>query len=413
LPLRLLRLKNGDETARQRYAKIQELFRTLAPDKTFDLSYAAVPGQTSPSGIEATDNSTVELPEFNVTVLVRDETVPPALRRELSIFQHGAGTWEALVLAEALADADHRVVILDEPGPTLHPTWQRLLKSRLGDSPGQVVLVTHSASLVPVETASDLHRLVRLGRISGSTRPRQLPPTLDTELTAKLIKEFSLSADARAMLFARGVVLFEGETELGALPTWFAKSPTAQTRGTPDDHDLAFYSVGGHTNFQTVLTLLAALGIPWTIVCDGAAFAPPRDAQHIFRQADHAGTCLHLTESLDGEVTQRTMDSALFEKLVRQAEGHGIFTLAKGWTLADKKAGMPGDESIEVFIETVAPGLLAQARQEAGTSKVRRGRWVAEITDSPAEVDKLYGRILDNLAREENGHAWQATADLP
>jgi hypothetical protein len=355
LPLRLLRLKNGGVADCQRYASIHELFRTLAPGKTFDVTYAAMPGQASSSGAEPTDADTGEPPEINVTVLVSDEIAPPAGRRELSIFQHGAGTWEALVLAEALADSGHRVVILDEPGPTLHPTWQRLLKSRLGDNPGQVVLVTHSASMVPVETVTDLHRLVHLGRIGGSTRPRRLPPQINAELAAKLIKEFSLSADARAMLFARGVVLFEGETELGALPAWFARSPTAHRLGDPDAHDLAFYSVGGHANFQTVLTLLAALGIPWAAVCDGAAFAPPRDAQHIFRQAHRAGACLHLAELLDGEATQRTMNATLFNELVRQGEGHGIFTLARGWILADKKAGTPGDESIEVFIEAVAP----------------------------------------------------------
>ena len=191
-----------------------------------------MPGQVIRSGMAPNDDDSTS-PEINVAVLVGDETAPSAEGRELPIFQHGAGTWEALVLAEALADADHRVVILDGPGPTLHPTWQRLLKSRLGDSPAQVVLVTHAASLVPVETMNDLHRLVRLGRVGGSTQPRRLPPALDPELTARLIKEFSLSDDARAMVFARGVVLFEGETELGAPPTWFAKSPTAKARGGP------------------------------------------------------------------------------------------------------------------------------------------------------------------------------------
>lgn len=38
----------------------------------------------------------------------------------------GGGTWEALVLAEALVESnDGRVVILDEPAVTFHPTWQR------------------------------------------------------------------------------------------------------------------------------------------------------------------------------------------------------------------------------------------------------------------------------------------------
>lgn len=83
-----------------------------------------------------------------------------------------------------------------------------------------------------------------------------------------------MSADARALLFASGAVLLEGETELGALPLWFAKSQAAQELGDPESLHLRFYNVGGDTHFKAPLTLLAALGIPWAIVCGGWLFDP-------------------------------------------------------------------------------------------------------------------------------------------
>ena len=65
-------------------------------------------------------------------------------RRERPIQLFGAGTWEALVLAEALVSAPDRFTVLDEPGASLHPTWQTALRQALRHVPGHVLLVTHT-----------------------------------------------------------------------------------------------------------------------------------------------------------------------------------------------------------------------------------------------------------------------------
>lgn len=69
-----------------------------------------------------------------------------------------------------------------------------------------------------------------------------------------VVRDYAMSADARAMIFASAAVLVEGETELGALPPWFSKSSSAQTLGDPRRHHLALYSVGGETHFKAPLT---------------------------------------------------------------------------------------------------------------------------------------------------------------
>jgi predicted ATP-dependent endonuclease of OLD family len=83
-------------------------------------------------------------------------------------------------------------------------------------------VITHSADLVPMDDASDLSRLVRVENETGQTRAHGFDTsTLTKDEISRITREFSLSADAISFLFARGVVLVEGETELGALPLWF------------------------------------------------------------------------------------------------------------------------------------------------------------------------------------------------
>lgn len=137
---------------------------------------------------------------------------------ELPIQLSGAGTWEALVLAEALVSDGDRVVILDEPALNLHPGWQQLLLDRLRERSGQSILITHSPYLLPMDNEDDIYRIVRVSHRDAATRLSQASRPISDPRA--VIRDYSMSADARALLFASGAVLVEGETELGALPLW-------------------------------------------------------------------------------------------------------------------------------------------------------------------------------------------------
>ena len=308
-----------------------------------------------------------------------------------------SGTWEALVLAEALVSGDDRVVILDQPALNLHPGWQQLLLAHLRERGGQSVLITHSPYLLPVENEDDIHRIVRASRRDGVTHlSRASHPVPDAHA---VVRDYAMSADARAMIFASAAVLVEGETELGALPLWFAKSSSAQTLGDPRRHHLALYSVGGETHFKAPLTLLAALGIPWIIVCDGGPLRPDTGNKHLFRQVAAAGAAPpglqeFITSVLDVPAAAAKLT---FADVTAEARRYGIFTLAPDWDRT-KTDGIPA-ESFEAFVEAT-PGLagqLAAARAEVGDSKVRKGRWLAENHPCPAAIDELYAHVLRAL----------------
>lgn len=402
LPLRLFQLKNGDGSERQRFDRIRRMFENLAPGRRLDVRFEAVgssreypqPPPSSPAGSE--QPPTQPGGEFSITIVIGEGLEDDSW--ELPVTLTGAGVWEALVLAEAVADSDDRVVVLDEPALNLHPTWQRFLAAYVRNAPGQFLVITHSPYLVPIEGPGDLAGLLRLSRSNGATVRRRYSDGVarDMDLQRRIIQEFSLSSDARALLFAAGAVLVEGGTELGALPLWFEQSGTAQTLGTPGRLHLGFFSVGGEDHFLPVLALLVALGIPWVIICDGGAFRVDKGGKHIFRQVLKAGAGDGALRAFVGERLGNGRTDLTFEKVVAVGRDHGVFTLASGWTRAVKN-GIAGDESFEAFAESVAPGKLSEAEREVGSSKVRVGRWLAEKVPCPEKVDDLYRRILNTL----------------
>lgn len=366
IPLRLFRLKNGDASDRARYANTQDLFTRLT-GRHFHIALAegsADRGSGSPSKLLIS------------LVVDRDG-------RDLPIELAGGGIWEALLLSATLPDSAGRVAVLDEPARNLHPTLQRRLLTEMRRAPGQFLLTTHSPYLVSIEDDSDLASILRFDVPNGITRANRLA-TGGAPTASRLRKVLAESADARALLFARGVVLVEGGTELGALPEWFAKSPTADRVGTPDALNVVVFSVDGDQNYGTFVGFSRGLGIPWAIVCDGSVFRFGSGGRQVFEQV--------LAAAVDDPELRGTVDAAArgvslpFTELREIGARHGVFTLATGWDSST--------ESFETYADTAAPGRLDEAAQLVGKSKVRQGRHVASMTDCPPEVDKLYASLL-------------------
>jgi hypothetical protein len=365
----LFRLKNGSGTGRRQYARIRELFTSLT-GLSFDIALADVPSGQG-DGSSAAVQIAVVIEQYG---------------RDLPIEFVGSGIWEALLLSATLPESSGLVAILDEPARNLHPTLQRRLLTAISRAPGQFILTTHSPYLVAVEDAADSPGIIRFDVKRAATRACRLSP--DGGLNgARLRKTLRESADARALLFARGVVLVEGGTELGALPEWFAKSKTAARHGIPDALNIVIHSVDGDPGYLTHVAFLHEVGIPWTIVCDGAVYRFGQRTKQIFEQVLDAGTdCLSIRNAVNRVIAGETWD---FAQARDAGEDCGIFTLAQGWDT--------DDESFEAYMETVSPGSLAASSNVVGRSKPRQGRHVAFATECPPEVDTLYSKLLHRL----------------
>jgi hypothetical protein len=184
-------------------------------------------------------------------------------------------------------------------------------------------------------------------------------------------------------------VLVEGGTELGALPEWFGKSPTARQSGTPDALNIAIFSVDGDGSFGTFVAFLHAFGVRWAIVCDGSVYKFGGSKRQIFQQVSGAGVQDHRLQHAADQAASG--NAASFKELRGLGEGSGIFTLAEDW---DAPA-----EGFEAYVENIAPGLLAEAVREVGRSKPRQGRYAAFATECPPGIDALYAKLLRHLGR--------------
>jgi hypothetical protein len=188
---------------------------------------------------------------------------------------------------------------------------------------------------------------------------------MTTQDIAALEKELRLSITARAILFSCGVILTEGETELGALPIWFSQVYDM----TLEALDLTILSVGGDRGFERMVRYANQFKIPWAIVCDGAIIGD-------------AGTTCPLAEQLRDAGIEDIPDltDCDFAERRRALELCGVFTTA---------------ESVDRSFETlsVIREHRAEAKRQVGRSKPRQGRAIAENNGCPAEVRALLTKI--------------------
>jgi predicted ATPase len=407
LPIRLFQMKNGDRDQRLRFETVRRTFAKLAHGQSLDVQFQpmaqldesvqpVIPGTASIGGISSDE------PETGPVGIVQ-VTVPTARGRDLPIHLHGAGTWEALLLAEALSDTRGKVVILDEPATTLHPSWQHHLNSCIRSGEGQTLVITHSSDLLPLGSADDVARLIRVDQLDGVTCLHRLT-LLRAATISRITREFGTSAEARSLLFARCVVLLEGEMELGALPAWFQKCAPGKKVPSPDQLDMSFISVGGDGGFGTYATVLEGLGIPWVIVCDGAAFdigTRSTKNRHILRQVLDAGIDDEGLREFIASSSKRgaKMTDLIWDKAIELGRACGIFTLAKDWRTTPPSPDLPGPESFEAFLDQAMPGVRLRAKEKVEDSKARQGIWLGEQQRCPDEVADLYSSILAALAR--------------
>ena len=400
LPQRLFLLKNGNVEQRRMYQEIQEKFIRLAVVSGLDIQFKVVePGiqmyglignmqQSFRMTTEETDENTFESePSFDLTIVVKKDNCSEGY---IPIERLGAGIWDLLVLVEALVNSDERIVILDEPALGLHPSMQRKLCTFLKDTKGTVIMITHSANLVPVSNQDDIKRLFRFDNKNGETSINRIDLGEDcSKSILRMVKELSGSSDAVSLLFASGVVLLEGETELGALPKWFEDISHCVEAPNTAKLDIAYFSVNGDLSFKTFITLLNSFSIPWVVVCDGAIFdLKNHQNNNIFNQMLCAGVeneeLKNILKKYNTGDSSFQMTEEIFGHLKAVGRKNNIFTLASGW-----ETGKESFEDFDGFKDK-----LIEAKEECGKSKVRQGRWIAENIPPPESVKDLFYNIM-------------------
>lgn len=239
-------------------------------------------------------------------------------KESLPLDYHGMGTrswasvltltsfisWNENAKNKNIKDPFFPIVALEEPESHLHPNAQRHLFKQLNSIKGQKIISTHSPFVAAQSNLTDLRHFykddngLKIGVIELSDSididinylleemkndnenielKRKNNPII-TEL--KKLKEGRInSEEARKirrevmntrgeLLFAKAIILFEGETEEQALPIFAEKYFENKY---PFELGLNFIGVGGKMKYTPFLSVAKFLNIPWFIFSDADA----------------------------------------------------------------------------------------------------------------------------------------------
>ncbi len=251
LALFLYKLKNSErKEERDAYQKIKDLFKNFT-GLEFDISYTL----TSSSKGESTGNHKLDIWIING-------------KNQISIDYAGSGLLEALNIFSTLVGNRNCIIILDEPVLHLHPSKQRQLigqlKSIVEENNNQFIIITHSPYVIETNSLEDV---IRFDLEEHKTKVYPLAKVFGQISKDKVKKEFVLNPHYRNMLFARGVIIVEGECEEIGVPFLLQKAGFSL-----EEYDIEVFNAHGDRNFETPAKIAENLKIPYVIVCDSKAF---------------------------------------------------------------------------------------------------------------------------------------------
>ena len=346
-------LKNGSDGQRRRWDSIRSKFRDIFPN--LDLE---VVGSTNAPRIVVLN--------------------PRHHGLELPLERIGAGIGQVITLLAHLVGAEGRVFAIEVPESHLHPHALRTLLSFFDDvaSSNQVIVATHSPL---ASDAEDLVDTVIVHYRRNESAVHQIPEGAFSDAELRRL-ESRLGPEAREFLFAKKLVLVEGETELGALPV-LARGVSLD----PDKLGVSFVGLGGK-HFALLAKAAAALGIAWVAVCDRDALMDVESSFSIGNTKTPASPVLaQLADMGVLSESEVRLLRAVARKVKRNRSGQGSYParhFSRLAALAEAHDVYVWETDLEGVLRGCVPRALYVQFSQETRSKVIRARMLArEIAD--------------------------------
>jgi putative ATP-dependent endonuclease of OLD family len=291
---------------------------------------------------------------------------------------------------EAAGERASTILAIEEPEAHLHPHLQRLVYRDFLRRESPVLLTTHSPNIVSVSPIRSLVLLRNVGEADGCQATSTARGEF-TEIEAQDLERY-LDATRGEILFAKGVILVEGYSELYIIPAFaeLIKLPL-------DQRGISVCSVHG-TDFLPYARLLGkeGLDIPFVIITDG-------DPQEKEGETTYVGNLrgIRIAEFLKGAKLERLRKAKTegeWGELDELLQGYGVFV---GFSTLEIDLCNIGYE--DEFLNTL---------RELGAGKTRLNKFEEALKErgDGKDSEEADAYILDTIERIGKGRFAQRIA---